>query len=276
MKTNKKIPSPALRADLDEIVFRSRNRAYGAYPIRKRQVRTLLRAFFFSVLFFFAAFTAPLIARYFRPLPTNAIPIPVPPGDVMVEMTLKAIPEEVIPEVKPASPPPAVKTKRYTDIVVVEHHAATTPTITRMDSLADALPGKVDSPGKPGGETAQPGVSGGNGNAPAIAPPATDPEPFEFIPDLDKEPNALNFDALRKSISYPPQAKEICMSGKVVLRILVGVDGRYLKHFVVKSPHPLLTKAVVEKIEMLHFSPGMQAGRPIKVWVTLPFDFRLL
>ena len=71
-------------------------------------------------------------------------------------------------------------------------------------------------------------------------------------------------------------AKEAEIEGKVIVRVQVDKEGKYVKHLVIKDPHPILTKAVTDKINMLSFTPGIQAGKPIKVWVTIPFDFKLL
>ena len=62
----------------------------------------------------------------------------------------------------------------------------------------------------------------------------------------------------------------------MIVRVLVDKTGKYKKHVVLKDPHPILTKAVEKKLNMLQFTPGIQGGQPIKVWVTIPFDFKLL
>ena len=70
-------------------------------------------------------------------------------------------------------------------------------------------------------------------------------------------------------------AKEAEIQGRVTLRVMVDKMGNYVKHIVLKDPHPILTRAVTEKIHLLKRTPGIQAGKPIKVWVTLPFNFEL-
>jgi protein TonB len=99
--------------------------------------------------------------------------------------------------------------------------------------------------------------------------------PDEFVM-LEKEPAPVNMDDIKKLIGYPPMAKEAEIEGKVVLRVQVDKTGSYLKHIVIKDPHPILTAEVVKHIRNLKFTPGIQSGKPIKVWVTIPFDFKLL
>jgi TonB family protein len=93
---------------------------------------------------------------------------------------------------------------------------------------------------------------------------------------LEKEPEPINLNELSKMISYPLEAKASEIQGKVVLRVQIDTKGNYVKHMVIKDPHPILTQAVESKIAYLKFTPGIQKGKPIKVWVTIPFDFKLL
>lgn len=114
---------------------------------------------------------------------------------------------------------------------------------------------------------------------PFVAWTQTDP-PRELGPNdfvlLEKEPAPLNMEALKGMIGYPVAAKEANIQGKVIVRVYIDQKGTYVKHIVIKDPHPILTNAVTSKIHNLRFSPGIQKGKPIKVWVTIPFDFKLL
>lgn len=93
---------------------------------------------------------------------------------------------------------------------------------------------------------------------------------------LEKEPVPVNLPEVKKLIGYNPMAKEAEIEGKVVLRIKVNERGEYVKHIVLKDPHYLLTNSVTSKISQLRFTPGIQDGKPIAVWVTIPFDFKLM
>ncbi len=101
------------------------------------------------------------------------------------------------------------------------------------------------------------------------------PSPDEFVL-LELEPAPLNMTELSGMIGYPRLAKEAEIEGKVIIRVLVDEQGNYVRHMIIKDPNPLLTNAVASKIHNLRFTPGIQKGKPIKVWVTIPFDFKLL
>lgn len=100
------------------------------------------------------------------------------------------------------------------------------------------------------------------------------PDPTDFVA-VEKEPQPLNYEEVRKRIGYPLLAKEAGIRGKVIVRVLVSKDGKYEKHIVLRSPHKMLTEAVERELPNLEFSPGIQAGKPVKVWVTTVFDFQL-
>lgn len=100
-----------------------------------------------------------------------------------------------------------------------------------------------------------------------------EPDPTAFVV-LEKDPQCLNCEEIRKRIGYPPLAKEAGIQGKVIVRLLIDQNGQYRRHIVLRSPHKLLTEAVERELPSLEFSPGIQAERPVSVWVTLAFDFR--
>ena len=102
-----------------------------------------------------------------------------------------------------------------------------------------------------------------------------EPGPNDFIL-LEKEPKPLNLDEIKMKIGYPAEAKELEISGKVIVRILVSESGIYLKHIIIKNPNPVLTSAVESKIPGLRFSPGMLDGKNVKSWLTVPFDFVMI
>ncbi|MDX1906061.1 MAG: TonB family protein [Bacteroidia bacterium] len=92
----------------------------------------------------------------------------------------------------------------------------------------------------------------------------------------DTEPAPLNMAEVRAAIGYPESAIERNVQGNVVVRILVDEAGAYVRHQVIKSDHPLLTQAVEPHVASLKFSPGLNAGTPLKFWVNIPFAFKLV
>lgn len=100
-----------------------------------------------------------------------------------------------------------------------------------------------------------------------------DPDPNALIL-LEKEPSILNMKVVKDSIGYPEAASIAKIQGKVRVKVLVGKQGQMERYIVISDPHPILTKAVTDRLEMLKFTPGILYGRPVKCWMMIPFDFK--
>ena len=94
---------------------------------------------------------------------------------------------------------------------------------------------------------------------------------------LEKEPVPINFIEFRKTIGYPRVAVRNNLEGKVILRMLIDKKGNVTSTLLLrKNLSPILVEAVTSKILMLKFEPAVYNQKPVKVWVTCPFDFRLM
>ena len=266
-------------ADLDDIVFEGRERNYGAYEMRKKYNRFLERSALIAFLVFIIITGGIKGAQWlggeeeevveeFQVTPVNLSDLPPPPP----------LEEEAPPPPPPPKvPPPRAKIEFKVPKPAPEDEVEEEETIKEIEEIEDS---KADI-----GLTDQEGTTEGYDwgeidgedleEEIEVAPPEPEIGPNDFVL-LEKEPAPVNMDELRKLIGYPPMAKEAEIEGKVILRVQVNKNGKYVKHIVIKDPHPILTKAVTDKIRNLSFTPGIQAGKPIKVWVTIPFDFKLL
>ena len=75
---------------------------------------------------------------------------------------------------------------------------------------------------------------------------------------------------------YPPIARRLEESGAVVLRFLIGVDGRVVSGQVVQSSgYPLLDKAAQGALALCRFKPGTVNGKPVQSWATLKYLWKL-
>lgn len=87
-------------------------------------------------------------------------------------------------------------------------------------------------------------------------------------------PVCLNFAEVRKMIFYPPQALKDSIEGRVVIKCLVDKNGSIEKTGIITGPEIFYPE--VRRVAMfLKFTPGLVNNYPVKVWVTVPFSFRL-
>ncbi|PVX52643.1 outer membrane transport energization protein TonB [Balneicella halophila] len=81
---------------------------------------------------------------------------------------------------------------------------------------------------------------------------------------------------LAKNIKYPQIAADNGIQGKVYLKFVVEKDGKVGDVQVLRSPDKLLEKEAVRVVKTLpKFSPGMQRGKPVRVWYQVPVTFKL-
>jgi len=82
--------------------------------------------------------------------------------------------------------------------------------------------------------------------------------------------------AVAANVIYPKQCEDSGIQGRVFVRFAVNEDGSISHVEAIKGPHPLLNAAAVEAVKKLgKFKPGMQQGRPVKVYFSMPVLFRL-
>ena len=92
--------------------------------------------------------------------------------------------------------------------------------------------------------------------------------------EVEKAPECVNLSQVRSSMKYPEIAREAGMEGRVTVKVLVGPDGNVIKVGSVSGPD-VFHDEVRDKASDLQFTPGLQNGKPVKVWVTVPFNFKL-
>lgn len=73
---------------------------------------------------------------------------------------------------------------------------------------------------------------------------------------------------------YPRIAREAEIEGKVIVKALVDKEGKVSKVVVVDGPE-IFQSAALAAAKQWVFKPAIMGGKPVKVWVAIPFRFRL-
>jgi protein TonB len=92
--------------------------------------------------------------------------------------------------------------------------------------------------------------------------------------EVEKAPECVNLAQVRAAMQYPPAARDAGIEGRVTVKVLVGPEGTVIKVGSVSGPDAFRDE-VMDKASQLQFTPGLQNGKPVKVWVTVPFSFKL-
>ncbi len=103
-----------------------------------------------------------------------------------------------------------------------------------------------------------------------LPPPPEEEEPIVPFAALSEKPEVIK----RVEPVYPELAKKAGIEGRVIVKVLINTKGDVEKVEVIKG-HPMLEEAAVAAAKQFKFKPGKQRDRYVKVWMTIPFNFRL-
>jgi len=75
---------------------------------------------------------------------------------------------------------------------------------------------------------------------------------------------------------YPELARRAGIEGTTVIKALVDIDGSVMNAKVLKSSgNPQLDEAAIIAARKSKFTPAKQRDKPVRVWVSIPFYFKL-
>ena len=106
----------------------------------------------------------------------------------------------------------------------------------------------------------------------------TEEKTFDVVEQMPEFPGGATalLDYLSKNVSYPKQAFDAGIEGRVIVTFVVGKDGTIRNAKVVKSVDPALDNEALRVINaMPKWTPGRQSGKEVAVKYTVPISFHL-
>ncbi len=97
-----------------------------------------------------------------------------------------------------------------------------------------------------------------------------DPDPNAMVP---YEKGQEMIEAAKPN--YPEIAKSAGITGKVFIKVLVDKEGMPKKAMVIKSENEIFNQSAIDAAMKSKFSPAIQEGKPVAVWIVLPYKFAL-
>ncbi len=164
------------------------------------------------------------------------------------------------PIAQPAAPPPAQK--------VAPPKAEAPSNVGKIKKVKkeEAPPEQTLATQKEIKQAIQQGGADGGGSAGVLSGPVF--VPCEIMPSFIKQ----------KKPRYPDMARRAGIEGKVTVSVLISENGRPIKAQIVKrapSDQKIFDESAIECVMHSSYSPGIQNGSPIKVWLTVPIRFTL-
>ncbi len=253
----------------DDIIFEHRNKEYGAYQLRSRYDRSLVAGIIIATLAFSLAVVIPFLDK-----PENDLVYAGGGrGGVMVEMEYYEPPPERV--YVPPAPPPT-----ETQPVVTEVLKYVAPVIVDSVSPVDLLPEATDLIIQSDviTELEGPGGSGGYGDDIFDGEGGFGQGEPMFIVEIMPSFRGGDINKFRewvqKRTTYPQEAIDKKIQGRVYLTFIVETDGSVSNVTVVKGVHPLIDNEAVAAIQSSpKWSPGLQRGQPVRVRFSMWLNF---
>ncbi len=275
-------PQKVIQADVLDIIFEGRNKAYGAYFLRKEYEKHIKKAMIYGAIALVLAVAAPMIAKVIG----DALPKPQLQS---VDVELTNVLEAEKPKDEPPPPPPPKKEEPPPPPKATVKYVAPEP--KRDDEVKKEdppIPPKPDSPAistttQKGEDKPDPGPP-----PPPPPPPGGDDEgkgkvaPDEIFTVVEEAPSFGDGtrDAPLKyfmsNIKYPAIARENNIQGRVVLTFVVETDGSVSAPKLLKDVGGGCGEEALRVLkEMPKWKPGKQRNKPVRVQYTLPVSFKL-
>ena len=234
---------------------------YGSIELKKFVGKNLLRGLMISVLIHSAVVAAPFIVSLFEdeiPPPSNVFVV-----DPSILKKLKQLdPSKAPPKIeRPKLAPPKV----VIPIAVKEDEVPEEqPEIMKQEDLVQAIVEDYGTDTLAIGEGVEL-VLGDESEIPSFEqfiPFEVAPQP---LPDFSPQP------------AFPEMAQRAGVSGKVTAQVYVDKKGEVKKWRIVQAkPEKLGFEEEVEKIlPKWKFTPAIQQGNPVGVWIAIPFNFKV-
>jgi len=253
-RKNEKVPG------FDEIIFENRNKEYGAYDLRKKN----LPATFLSMIGGVTLFSGIVLSGS---IGNEKKPIVKPKGPVVVVLTVDKLLADINklkPDV-PAQPKFLIKPAVYMAPDIVDKVDSTDKKLAANSEIDTMKNRPVNTDVTPVGDP----ISN-------VVPP--DPEPYTIVQEMPVFPGGVEgiMKFISENVKYPTTAVENGLEGKVILRFVVSTDGSVKRIEILRSVDPILDQEAIRVIsQMPKWKPGKNNGTPAAVWFSVPVTFRL-
>jgi periplasmic protein TonB len=248
---------------LDDLLFESRNREYGAYQLRKRYNRVLITGIIIASFVGCAAVIIPYVLNK-----SSEHIVSGGSGYVQVTMeNLKPPDQEIYVPQAPPPPKDVQEIVRYIPPVVVDTIVDIEKSTASVDELlANTTDNQTEvNKGGHGSELLSSDVGSGEGDA-------------YFLVEVMPSFKGGGLDKFRewiiKRTNYPQEAVDKKIKGTVFLSFVVEKDGAVSNVNIVKGVNPLLDNEAMKVIsESPKWTPGLQRGLPVRVRYLIPVNF---
>lgn len=271
-------------ASMDDIVFEGRNKAYGAYELRKINPKYAAIATLIAITVFVVGILLSQVEVAFLKKNQDET-------DISVQSTIVEFPEDVplppdAPPPPPPPPPPEAPQIKFVEMVVKKDEEVADKDLATQKELKDENK-QVGFENKDGDANAKPKViepeAPKYGTGPIAAPKekedkVDDNQIFEIVEEQAEFPGgqAAMLAFIQKNLKYPDIALENGIEGTVVVEFVVEKDGSLTDVKVIKDIGAGCGAEAVRVIKMMpKWKPGKQRDMAVRVKMKAPIRFKM-
>lgn len=264
-----------LKPEWIDVVFSGRNKAYGAYELRKENGRNTSKALVIAVVLSVAIISAPTIYNWIKGF------IPKPVEKVKVTDVVLKPPPPIDQTKKPPPPPPEpprpkVDQVKFPPPVVKPDNQVREQEPPTVQDLKTADPGQQNIKGDPNADIRIDEPVGKSD-----IKQVTEEDPNQVFTSVENEPSFPGgiekfYGYLGRAIHYPAVARENNVQGRVIVQFVVEKDGSLTDVHVLRGIGSGCDEEAVRAVKgSPKWQPGIQNGRPVRVQYTVPVNFQL-
>lgn len=267
-----------------DLIFEGKNKDFGAYELRNQSIRrhnlAMLSVVVVIVLALLISLFVSSIERAEESITGEAEQEMVSVDTTQDEPEPEEQPEERFeePEVEEVLPEEVLNTVKVTEIAIVEDSE-----VTKEDEVKnrDDLQQTETAFGASDFDKGTDDVTVVREVKNEVVVEEKKPEPEKIFTAVEESPKFPGGDAelykwLSKNIRYPEMAAQNNIQGRVTVQFVVEKNGSVGEVKVVRGKDPDLDKEAVRVVKALpKFIPGKMNGQSVRVWYTLPINFKL-
>lgn len=256
-----------------ELVFKNKNKEYGAYQLRKKYNRNLTIILFSVMMFLSSGFILTMIKNEPKPVvkisytDNKTINIEEPPKELEVikkEETHKGSAPKIS---KSFLPPVVTDNDVVSDVPVNSDLDNTNINLSDNNGEGDDFNNYGDGVDDSGNNLT---IDDNNVIKTDTILTFVDEEPI--FPGGDYEMKKF----ISNNIVYPQDDIYLNIQGRVVVKFAVEKDGSISNISIIRSLSVNCDKSAIELIKkMPNWKPGKINGNPVRVWCTIPINFEL-
>lgn len=268
------ISSQLYKSSWMDLIFKNRNKAYGAYKLRAESSANTTKALFIAAPLFILLFVGPSIYKRFNPeviiqeVNVATVDLIAPPEPIKLPVKKKEVPMAIPVQDK-------VRSVKFTaNIQVVDRPLDENPPL--IDDLRDAVLGQISQAGAATTAVVSPVTSADHSDGLVVA----DNKVYDAV-GIDQFPEfeggmAAWAKFIQRNLRYPSVAQEEGISGKVFLSFVIERDGTVTDVALLKGIGAGCDEEAIRVIKKSpRWKPGRQQNNPVRVRYTMPLSFTL-